>query len=453
MKTNPTTDLLARYARERDPETFGELFEATAPRLFSLALQLARDPADADDLLQATYVAAIETVERFDPTQSTARDPGLAWLMGILANKSRMERRSRAKLAGAKDVNELADLASAEPQADSPLAAGENKKLLERAISNLPDLYRPVLELVARHGLGPAEVAARLERSPGAVRVQLHRGIALLRNALPAGVALPTALAALESTGFESVRAALLERAARPAVAAVDTGPGLASGSTPLAATLAVGSSNGIKLAAAAIGLTLVATSAAVLLNGLADPGAGGVAAIEAPRKTPVSRPFSPLGLETPAAQPVSATPGEGQIAANERTAAVSEPSEEPPAAGGLVAHHEFTLLDEAEAWSFVSGSVVPAGEGDFEIRRGDFTAGAGAQLAALPEGSLPEAFLARGVCPPSGDALLRGVLGFDPDALAWGSSARYDSRNGESSTFLIRTASGWGVVALVNER
>ena len=69
---------LVKYRATRDPARMAALFEITAPQLWQLAMHLSRDPADADDLLQSTFLAVIESVERYDEGQ-----PAMGWMMGI----------------------------------------------------------------------------------------------------------------------------------------------------------------------------------------------------------------------------------------------------------------------------------------------------------------------------------------------------------------------------------
>ncbi|WP_419191677.1 sigma-70 family RNA polymerase sigma factor [Engelhardtia mirabilis] len=176
---DPSTELFLAWRRRRDPRLLGEVFDATAPELVKLALHLVGDVATAEDLVQQTFMVAIESPEDFASEGFVA-----AWLAGVLANRARRHRREQARevdperLTAALEAPDPAQLA-----ADRDLSAA----LLE-ALDGLPEPYRAVALLRFHHGLEPLEIAHTLERSPGTVRSQLHRAVALLRRSLPAGV-------------------------------------------------------------------------------------------------------------------------------------------------------------------------------------------------------------------------------------------------------------------------
>ena len=83
----PEDLLFARYRKRGDPDLRAQVFDHTAARLLRLAFHLSRDPAEAEDLVQATFVTAIEKAGQFDTDRSV-----LPWLTGILENHAREAR-------------------------------------------------------------------------------------------------------------------------------------------------------------------------------------------------------------------------------------------------------------------------------------------------------------------------------------------------------------------------
>jgi len=196
--------LFAEFRRTGDPRALGRLYDELAPELLRLALRLARDAAEAEDVLQATFVAAIEQAGRFEEGRRV-----LPWLVGILGHEAR---KARARAARRPDPARLAP-----GPVDDPADAAERAELrahLDAGLARVPAAFRPVLVLHLCHGLTVTEIAAALGRSPGTVRSQLARGSEQLRRTLPAGLA--RALVALEAPtrGLEAVRAAVVEEAA-----------------------------------------------------------------------------------------------------------------------------------------------------------------------------------------------------------------------------------------------
>ncbi len=200
-----------RFARWRDtgdPTSLAEVFDATAPELLQLALHLSRNTSDAEDLLQGTFLMAIQSAERFDVSR-----PLLPWLTSILTHRAQADRRRTQRQASTLSPEELDSLRGrGSDPAQSAVSAELTQSVLVE-LDALPEPYRQPTVLRIRHGLLPVDIAHVLKRSPSTVRVQIHRGLELLRKALPAGVAgvLVTGLAA--SRGLAAIRSAVLSEA------------------------------------------------------------------------------------------------------------------------------------------------------------------------------------------------------------------------------------------------
>lgn len=206
-----------RFERWRtlgDAAALSDVFDALAPGLLRLAIHLVGDAAAAEDLVQQTFVTAMERAASWD-----ARRPLEPWLQGILANHAR-DLRKLARRAHDPDFDLEAVLARAE---DAPIESASRRELsgeLARAVDALEEPYRAAVLLRLRHGMEAADIAHVLGRSPGAVRVQLHRARELLKRALPAGIASALVILAESARGLERVRNQVLTEAARLAPAA-----------------------------------------------------------------------------------------------------------------------------------------------------------------------------------------------------------------------------------------
>src|SRR5262245_40460092 len=73
--------LFERYRRRGDVAALAKVFDRTAPEVLRVANVLAAQPAEAEDLLQATFLTAIERADAYDATR-----PLVPWLVGILRN-------------------------------------------------------------------------------------------------------------------------------------------------------------------------------------------------------------------------------------------------------------------------------------------------------------------------------------------------------------------------------
>src|SRR5262245_20182353 len=238
-----------RYRRTGDPAALAFVFDATAPEILRVAAHLARDPAAAEDLLQRTFLTAIEAAASWDRSHRL-----VPWLLGILTNHSKEAARRSARTPDPARVAPPADAAD-------PATAAANRETTDaalRAIDGLPDPARSVLVLRYRHGLEPAEIALALGMAPATVRSHLHRGVARIRKT-SAGALAGAALASFTPTrGLDTVRRAVIAHAAAH-------GPVVAAAGAAGAASLAIGGVMGKKLVGAAAALLLLGGGTAVL--------------------------------------------------------------------------------------------------------------------------------------------------------------------------------------------
>jgi RNA polymerase sigma-70 factor (ECF subfamily) len=196
-------ELFDRYRSGGDLDALAEVFDRTADQLLKVARHLARDEAQAEDLVQATFLAAIEHAERFDASREL-----VPWLVGILTNKAQV---ARAIASRAADPDRFAERTSEDPAHGTEIR--EFMATLERALERVPDAYRQVLRIHLAEGKGAEEIAHEVKRPASTVRVQLHRGLKALRRLLPAGFALGGIVVLTAPRGLAAMRAHVLGRA------------------------------------------------------------------------------------------------------------------------------------------------------------------------------------------------------------------------------------------------
>ncbi len=192
--------LFERFCRQGDPAALGEVFDRTAPELWRVASHLARNREAAEDLVQATFLAAIEGAARYDSTREL-----VPWLVGIMANLARSQRRSEGRKP---DPHRLGLPESRDPFDDA--ADQEFGVALRQALETLPRPFREVITMHLQHGLRAGEISDLLDRPGGTVRTQLVRGLEMLRKALPAGFAAGVAGLASTTAQLASMRAKVL---------------------------------------------------------------------------------------------------------------------------------------------------------------------------------------------------------------------------------------------------
>lgn len=179
--------LFSAFQRSGSPRALGRVYDRVADELMRVALHLARDPAEAEDLVQLTFVTAIERAKDFETGARV-----LPWLLGILARHAKAQNRRGARRP---DPLRLHVRRGEEP--DARAEEVELDRHVERALRSVPESYRPVLVLRLRHGLSAGEIADALGQPTGTVRSQIaHIDTSKLQQA-PRWVA----CRALDSTG------------------------------------------------------------------------------------------------------------------------------------------------------------------------------------------------------------------------------------------------------------
>ncbi|HVK08425.1 MAG TPA: sigma-70 family RNA polymerase sigma factor [Gemmataceae bacterium] len=195
-------DLLNRIAADRQSEALAELVRRHAGLVWGVCRRTLRQPQDAEDAFQATFLALVRQANRLDGRGALA-----GWLHTVA---TRVARKARARDAKRGPVLDTAD----RPAGDAP--AAETSDLLaavDREIARLPLRLRAPVVLCCLEGLTRDEAAERIGCSTAAVKARLERGRRLLRKALVRrGIELP-AVFIVVGLGVGRVPAAVRDRA------------------------------------------------------------------------------------------------------------------------------------------------------------------------------------------------------------------------------------------------
>lgn len=169
-------DLTERLATDLD-DGFESLVGVHADRLFSIALRVLGNRADAEEAAQDAFVRAYRALEGYEPDRIRALRLR-AWLATIVVNVCRNRTRVR-RVA----TTQLAFEPGAEPAAD-PLARRDLRDTWAALLARLPPAQRTAIVLRHVDGLSYAEMAEALGRPEGTLKAQVHRGLAALREAI-----------------------------------------------------------------------------------------------------------------------------------------------------------------------------------------------------------------------------------------------------------------------------
>jgi RNA polymerase sigma-70 factor (ECF subfamily) len=170
---------LIERCKSGDQEAWARLVEATHRDVYTLCLRILGNSDDAAEATQDAYLKVYRGLAGFrgDATFST-------WLYRVATNAAISKQRGRSRRRtheAAVEEDALAQLPSAISVED---AAGAKVEVgvLERALAELPAMYREAVLLRDVYGLSIEEIAGQLKISETAAKVRVHRGRKRLRE-------------------------------------------------------------------------------------------------------------------------------------------------------------------------------------------------------------------------------------------------------------------------------
>ena len=239
MKVSPLEALFQQFRAEHDLAALAQVYDRTAPHLLALAKRLSGAGVSPEDLVQETFVVAIEHPTSWDDSR-----PLTPWLLSILTHRAQATGRST------KRQPDPERLPQREVQRPEELAsAAEFQTNLKGAVAGLPAKYREAVKAALMKGQSPSQLAVELGLESGTVRQRLHRGMNLLRMQLKGACLAIAGLLGLRSNSLAAVRETILQRAAGNAPAGtkvaipIATGGGMARIAGLAALSLLVGTS------------------------------------------------------------------------------------------------------------------------------------------------------------------------------------------------------------------
>jgi RNA polymerase sigma-70 factor, ECF subfamily len=173
-----------------DQARFAELAMEHMPSLYSAALRMTRNPADAEDLVQETFLKAYRAFDRFEEGTNLK-----AWLYKILTNtfiNSYRAARRRPEKADVEDVEDLylyrrlggLQSSGAGRSAEDEVFDRFTDDEVKQAIESLPEAFRIAVLLADVEGFSYKEIADITDVPIGTVMSRIHRGRKALQKAL-----------------------------------------------------------------------------------------------------------------------------------------------------------------------------------------------------------------------------------------------------------------------------
>jgi RNA polymerase sigma-70 factor (ECF subfamily) len=173
-----------------DQGTFTEQAMELMPSLYSAALRMTRNPSDAEDLVQETYLKAYRGFGSFEQGTNLK-----AWLYRILTNTFINRYRAAKRRPDETDLDDVEDFylyrrlggleeARAGRSAEDELMDMFSEAEVKAAVDALPEQFRMAVLLADVEGFSYKEIASILDIPIGTVMSRLHRGRKNLQKAL-----------------------------------------------------------------------------------------------------------------------------------------------------------------------------------------------------------------------------------------------------------------------------
>jgi RNA polymerase sigma-70 factor (ECF subfamily) len=173
-----------------DPATFAEQAMPYMSALYAAALRMTRNPADAEDLVQETYLRAYRGFEGFREGTNLK-----AWLYKILTNTFINQYRAKKRRPEQVDLDDTEDFylyrrlggleaVDAQRSPETDVLDQIPEAVVKEALEDLPDQFRMAVLLADVEGFSYKEIAEITDVPIGTVMSRLHRGRKQLQRRL-----------------------------------------------------------------------------------------------------------------------------------------------------------------------------------------------------------------------------------------------------------------------------
>src|SRR3990172_5570285 len=187
VEIDADTEISLEALQAGDRAEFARLVDAYSTQIYRLALKMLADEQDAEDVLQNTFMKALQSIENFE-----GRSILSTWLYRIAVNEALIPLpRHKPTISVAMDYEDDEDEFQHPTQftdwcclPEEDLLSAESKKHLDKAIRSLPEKLRIVFILRDIEGLSNRETGETLDLTETAVKTRLLRARLNLREQL-----------------------------------------------------------------------------------------------------------------------------------------------------------------------------------------------------------------------------------------------------------------------------
>jgi RNA polymerase sigma-70 factor (ECF subfamily) len=185
-----TDEALVARARDKDFAAFEELVERYEDKIFRLAFRFVRNETEAKEIVQDTFLLVWRKLDTFKGDAQFG-----SWLYRVATNAALMRLRAQRRHPEVSTeelpidyLDNYGQLPAAgenwAKRPDDELQSDELRRRIQKAVDELPEIYRTVFLIRDVEGLSTEETAEVLEISIPTVKTRLHRARLALRDAI-----------------------------------------------------------------------------------------------------------------------------------------------------------------------------------------------------------------------------------------------------------------------------
>ncbi len=180
---SPGPDLVSLMLRVQsgDETAFAALYDELAGAVFGTVKRVLRDPAMSEEVTQEVFIELWRTAVRFDPQRASVSTWAITIARRRAVDRVRREQSQRDRIERSRNLRP--------PQVDSPddaVVASMEAERVNRALAELPDDQRVVIEMAFLHGDSHGDIADRLGLPLGTVKGRVRLGLKKLGGRLGA---------------------------------------------------------------------------------------------------------------------------------------------------------------------------------------------------------------------------------------------------------------------------
>jgi RNA polymerase sigma-70 factor (ECF subfamily) len=180
-QTKSSDERLVRAALAGDLAAFGTLVGRYWNMAFALALSRMKDPQEAEDIAQESFLKAYSQLHRLRHPPRFA-----GWVSRITLQQcvNAVRKNIRCRTALGAQAAAPAELQSVPAYSSNPGLTEGQRHFVRQTVGRLPEKFRNLVIMRFMGGLSAVQIAEQLGQRPGTVRVWLHRAYKILRKDL-----------------------------------------------------------------------------------------------------------------------------------------------------------------------------------------------------------------------------------------------------------------------------